>query len=89
MHSHRSLGLRSSPQVSRDGAWLAFTADTRGDEAYQVYVQEVATKARSAVTLPDTAAASSIVWAGDNATLFFMTKASSSHSSSVTCVACL
>lgn len=61
-------------QVSRDGAWLAFAVDLRGDEAYSVYVQQAAGGARTAVTLPGTAAAATLAWAADNATLFFLTK---------------
>ena len=61
-------------QVTPDGAWLAFTADARGDEAYTVYVQQVDTGARSVVTLPDVPAATSLAWAADNRTLFFLTQ---------------
>ncbi|KAK9822184.1 hypothetical protein WJX81_008194 [Elliptochloris bilobata] len=61
-------------EVTQDGAWLAFTADTKGDEAYTVYVQNAATGARTVVTLPATAAAASLTWAADNATLFFLTR---------------
>lgn len=61
-------------QVTPDGAWLAFTADTRGDEAYTVHVQKADTGARSAVTLPDVPAASNLAWAADNRTLFFLSQ---------------
>ena len=61
-------------QVTPDGAWLAFTADTRGNEAFTVYIQKVATGARSAITLPNVPAASNIVWAADNRTLLFLTQ---------------
>ncbi len=40
-----------------------------------MYVQEAATAARAPVTPPGTAAASSIAWAADNATLFYLTQA--------------
>ena len=61
-------------QVTPDGAWLAFTADTRGDEAFTVYVQKADTGARSAVTLPDVPAATNLAWAADNRTLFFLSQ---------------
>ena len=61
-------------QVTPDGAWLAFTADTRGDEAYTVYVQKADTGARSVVTLTDVPAATDLAWAADNRTLFFLTR---------------
>ena len=61
--------------MTPDGVWLAYTADTRGDEAFTVYVQKANTGARSAVTLPDVPAAASLAWAADNRTLFFLSQA--------------
>lgn len=62
-----SLG---SLQVSPDGRWLAYTVDETGGLDYQLRVREIATGTELPFTQPQV---SSVAWANDNRTLYWVT----------------
>ncbi|MBM7059496.1 S9 family peptidase [Pseudomonas sp. UL073] len=57
--------------VSPDHSKLAYSLDTSGDEIYQLYVQDLATGAITALPFDD--CDGSLTWANDSQTLFFAT----------------
>ena len=67
-HGFMSLGAFS---VSADGNLLAYTTDTTGFRQYTLHIKDL----RTGDLLPDTAErVGSLVWAPDNATLFYSTE---------------
>jgi oligopeptidase B len=56
-------------EVSPDGRWLAYTTDPTGYRQYALHVKDL----RTGETLPDTAErVTSVAWAADNRTLFYV-----------------
>jgi len=67
---HQFLGL-GSYQVSDDGQWLAYSVDTTGYREYTLQVRDLVTGRTLEERVERTGA---VVWAADNATLFYTTE---------------
>jgi oligopeptidase B len=67
-HTYCAIGAR---EVSPDHTLLAYTLDTTGGEAYQLYVRNLATGA--VIDGPIPGLASDVEWANDSRTLFYLT----------------
>ncbi len=64
-HAFFSIG---ATDVTGDGRWLAYTTDTTGFRQYTLHIKDLET----GETLPDEVErVGSVVWAGDNRTLFY------------------
>ena len=67
-HTYSGLGALA---VSDDGNWLAYSLDTNGYRQYTLYVKDLRTGQLSKEKIERT---SSVVWASDNKTLFYVTE---------------
>ncbi|MCI0489234.1 MAG: S9 family peptidase [Blastocatellia bacterium] len=67
-HSFMGLGAYA---VSNDGNWLAYSTDTTGYRQYVLHVKDLRTGQISSEKIERTG---SVVWAGDNRTLFYTTE---------------
>jgi oligopeptidase B len=64
-HSFFAIG---DTDITDDGRWLAYTTDTKGFRQYTLHIKNLAT----GETLPgEVERVGSVVWAGDNRTLFY------------------
>jgi oligopeptidase B len=67
-HTYSGLGALA---VSDDGNWLAYSLDTNGYRQYTLYVKDLRTGQLSNEKIERT---TSVLWAGDNKTLFYVTE---------------
>lgn len=78
-HSHMLSSGATVPQIPRNGAWLAYSLDLKGDEVYKLYVRNISwagDKPAKGQTYGPVAnvAGGGIAWANDNSTFFCVTQ---------------
>lgn len=65
--------------MSRNGVWLAYSLDLKGDEVYKLYIRNVTWAAGKAVKTQtlgpiNNVAGGNVAWGNDNSTFFCVTQ---------------